>query len=88
MYAMENKKKFDVFIVYTDSETYFGNIHPSQALVNYRSMSGIPHARLIVCGMASNSFTIADPNDPMMMDVVGFDTNAPQAIQEFVLGHI
>mmetsp|Transcript_6584 Transcript_6584/g.11634 ORF Transcript_6584/g.11634 Transcript_6584/m.11634 type:complete len:578 (-) Transcript_6584:872-2605(-) len=88
LYAMDKKKKFDVFIVYTDSETYYGNIHPSQALVNYRKTSGIPHARLIVCGMASNNFTIADPNDPMMLDVVGFDTNAPQAMQEFILGHI
>ncbi|XP_048760275.2 RNA-binding protein RO60-like [Ostrea edulis] len=88
IYAMERKKKFDVFVVYTDSETYFGQTHPSQALVNYRKMSGISDARLIVCGMASNRFTIADPNDPMMMDVVGFDTNAPQAIHEFVMGHI
>ncbi|XP_061196197.1 RNA-binding protein RO60-like [Saccostrea echinata] len=88
MYAMEKKKKFDVFVVYTDSETYFGQIHPSDALVRYRKMSGVTHARLIVCGMASNKFTIADPNDPMMMDIVGFDTNAPQAIHEFVTGHI
>ena len=29
-WAIKKKAKVDVFIVYTDSETYFGDIHPSQ----------------------------------------------------------
>lgn len=43
---------------------------------------GIP-ARLVVVGMASNGFTIADPNDGGMLDVVGFDTTTPQVIADF-----
>lgn len=70
------------FIVYTDSETWAGRIHPSQALARYRNKSGIP-AKLIVVGMVSNGFTIADPNDPGMLDVVGFDTSAPQVMSDF-----
>ncbi|XP_061196107.1 RNA-binding protein RO60-like [Saccostrea echinata] len=85
LYAMEQNKEFDIFIVYTDSETYFEKGDTSKTLVKYQQ---ITHARLIVCRMASNKFTITDPNDPMMMDIVGFDTNAPQAINEFVMGHI
>jgi len=36
----------------------------------------------------SNGFTIADPNDPGMLDVVGFDTAAPQLIADFAAGRL
>lgn len=85
-WAMERKKKFDVFIVYTDSETYYGSIHPSVALQQYRNYTKNPEVRLIVVGMVSNGFTIADPKDPLMMDVIGFDTEAPKAMANFVSG--
>ncbi|XP_071090580.1 RNA-binding protein RO60-like [Haliotis cracherodii] len=88
VWAKQKKKMFDVFVVYTDSETWFGNIHPSEALRQYRKWSGLWDARLIVCGMASNEFTIADPDDPGMMDVVGFDSAAPEAMRSFVMGEI
>lgn len=88
LYAIEKKKKFDVFVVYTDSETYHGSMHPSDALRKYRSASGINDARLIVCGMASTGFTIADPHDPFMLDVVGFDSHAPDIMTDFVMGRI
>ncbi len=39
---------------------------------------------MVVVGMASNGFTIADPNDAGMLDVVGFDPATPQAIAKFV----
>ncbi|XP_063401591.1 RNA-binding protein RO60-like [Mytilus trossulus] len=85
-WAMEHKKKFDVFVVYTDSETYYGNIHPATALQQYRNHTKNPEARLIVVGMVSNGFSIADPKDPLMMDVIGFDTEAPKAMNNFVSG--
>ena len=34
--------------------------------------------------MTSNGFTIADPHDRGMLDVVGFDTTAPAVIADFV----
>jgi 60 kDa SS-A/Ro ribonucleoprotein len=34
----------------------------------------------------SNGFSIADPNDAGMMDVVGFDTNVPQLMADFAKG--
>jgi len=83
VYAKERKLPVDVFVVYTDSETWAGNIHPSQALVEYRNAIGIG-AKLIVVGMVSNGFNIADPNDAGMMDVTGFDTTVPQIMAEFV----
>jgi 60 kDa SS-A/Ro ribonucleoprotein len=34
--------------------------------------------------MTSNDFTIADPDDRKMLDVVEFDTTAPAVIADFV----
>jgi 60 kDa SS-A/Ro ribonucleoprotein len=39
-----------------------------------------------VVGMASNGFSIADPKDAGMLDVVGFDTAAPQVLADFAAG--
>lgn len=76
----------DGFVVYTDSETWVGrHTHPHQALVGYRQATG-REAKLVVCGMVANDFTIADPNDPGMLDVVGFDTSTPAIIADFVGG--
>jgi 60 kDa SS-A/Ro ribonucleoprotein len=85
LYAIEKRREIDVFVVLTDSETWYGSVHPAQALVQYRRASGID-ARLVVVGMVSNGFSIADPNDPNQLDVVGFDTTTPQLISDFARG--
>jgi 60 kDa SS-A/Ro ribonucleoprotein len=85
VWAAKNRVPVDVFCVYTDSETWAGNIHPVQALDQYRQKMGIA-ARLIVIGMVSNGFSIADPNDDGMLDVVGFDAATPSIIAGFVRG--
>jgi hypothetical protein len=33
--------------------------------------------------MTSNGFTLADPNDRGMLDVVGFDTSVPAVVADF-----
>ena len=83
LWALEAGVKADAFVVYTDSETWFGQVHPVQALQDYRRKTGIP-AKLVVVAMTSNGFTIADPNDAGMLDVVGFDAAAPQVISDFI----
>lgn len=85
LYALENDINVDTFVIYTDSETWFGQVHPAQALEVYRRKTGI-NAKLVVVGMVSNGFTIADVNDPGMLDVVGFDSAAPQVISDFSAG--
>ncbi|KAI8852055.1 TROVE domain family, member 2-like protein [Chytridium lagenaria] len=87
LYAMEKKIEVDVFMVFTDSETWFGKVHPVEALKRYRKTMGIP-ARLIVFGMVSNGFSIADPDDAGMLDVAGFDAAAPGIVREFVMGNL
>lgn len=85
LYASKKGLEVDTFVVYTDSETWAGNIHPVQALRQYRKETGIP-AKLVVVGMVSNGFSIADPDDAGMLDVVGFDTAAPAVISDFARG--
>jgi 60 kDa SS-A/Ro ribonucleoprotein len=84
LYALKQKLPVDVFVAYTDSETWHGAIHPVQALWQYRQRTGIP-AKLIVVGMVSSGFTIADPDDAGTMDVAGFDTAVPQLMSDFAL---
>ena len=81
--ALKRRWAVDAFVVFTDNETWAGTIHPSQALREYRERTGIA-AKLVVVGMASNGFSIADPDDAGMMDVVGFDAMAPNVIGQFV----
>jgi 60 kDa SS-A/Ro ribonucleoprotein len=83
-YAREKNIPVDVFVIYTDSETNAaGSRHASQELVAYRKEMGLPKAKLIVVGMVANNFSIADPNDPGMLDVVGFSADAPQVMANF-----
>ena len=85
LYAQALEREIDTFVIYTDSETWAGNIHPADALRAYRRASGID-ASLVVVGMVSDGFSIADPNDGGMLDVVGFDTATPQLISDFARG--
>lgn len=87
VWAKQNGVEVDTFVVITDNETWAGNIHPFQALKDYRKATGID-ARLAVLGVASNDFTIADPRDRGMMDFVGFDSNAPRVLADFSAGRI
>jgi hypothetical protein len=85
--ALENKEEVDAFVIYTDSETYMGKIHPQVALEQYRAATGI-NAKLIVVGMTSNCLTIADPKDLNTLNLAGFDTATPRLINDFISGGI
>ena len=85
VYADQLNLEVDAFVVFTDNETWRGSVQPVTALRRYRQNSGIP-AKLIVVGMTSNGFSIADPNDAGTLDVVGFDTAVPAVIGDFIRG--
>lgn len=86
VYAIQNQREVDAFEILTDNETWAGSIHPSQALVEYRKHQNKPEAKCIVYGMVSNGFSIANPEDPGMLDVVGFDTAVPALVEAFLKG--
>jgi len=81
--ALKQRWPVDAFLVFTDNETWAGNVHPAQALRAYRERMGIA-AKLVVVAMASNGFSIADPDDGGMLDVVGFDAATPQVVADFI----
>lgn len=83
VWAHRKRLKVDAFAIYTDNETYAGLMHPYQALLQYRRDLN-PTAKLIVVGMTSTGFSIADPNDAGMLDVVGFNASTPQVMANFV----
>lgn len=88
VWAKNERKQFDVFVVFTDCETWAGKVHPFEALKTYREQLAIPDAKLVVMGMAANEFTIADQADPFMLDIVGLDSSVPELLHHFVLNQI
>lgn len=95
--ATEMGHQVDMFASFTDNETadggsrYFNGLRydrlltASDALRQYRERSGIP-ARHAVVAFSVNEFSIADPNDPGMLDLVGLDSATPQLLHDFALG--
>jgi len=89
-WAFDNKQKFDAFTVWTDNDTgtgsYYGSgrsVHASQRLAQYRDQMNV-NAKMIVCATQAYDYSIADPNDPGMLDVSGFDSAVPNIISSFI----
>jgi 60 kDa SS-A/Ro ribonucleoprotein len=79
-------REIDVFEVYTDNETWAGSASRSRR-------SGVPaevgHQRQAgLRGLHRHEQRSRTRSDSGMMDVVGFDTAAPQLIQAFVEGQV
>jgi 60 kDa SS-A/Ro ribonucleoprotein len=84
VWAMEKGLLYDAFVIYTDNETNVNKYVPADALRMYREQSGVHNAKLLVAATTATEFSIADPNDPGMIDIVGFDANVPGLISNFV----
>jgi len=84
-HAMAAGLDVDVFVVYTDSETWAGVRHPCVALETYRQKSGIA-AKLAVVAMSCTEYSIGDRADAGTVNVVGFDSAAPALIADFARG--
>ncbi len=94
---------YDLFVIYTDNETWYGAKHPSQALDEYRAATGID-ARLVVVATTPTNGTIGYSGgyghrsildtsvpggmSPLTLNIVGFDLNAPELIRNFACGNI
>ena len=63
LYAQALEREIDAFVIYTDSETWAGEVHPAEALRDYRRASGID-ARLVVVGMVVERFLDRRPGRP------------------------
>jgi 60 kDa SS-A/Ro ribonucleoprotein len=85
VYAMEKGLDIDSVEIYTDNESWAGPVHVHQALKQYRDKHN-PNTRLIAVGMTATEYSVADPQDPLSMNVAGFDSSAPAIISDFVRG--
>lgn len=87
VWARTHKVEVDTFVSYTDNETWFGPVHPHEALESYRQAMGID-ARLQVVAVAATEFSIARPGEPRELDVSGFDSAVPQLLADHARGDI
>lgn len=83
LHAIEHELEVDAFVIYTDNETWYGRVHPQVAIEEYRRRFN-PNAKLVIVAIEPNEFSIANPHDPLAMDVVGMDTATPQVISNFI----
>lgn len=81
-WALKHRKEYDTIVVLTDNETWAGDIHPHQALREYREKV-VPGARLCVVGMTATDVSIADPLDSGSLDIAGMDSAVPGLIADF-----
>lgn len=85
LHALRANIPAEVFHIYTDNETWAGAIHPTEALKSFRQKTGIA-AKVATIGMSSGGFSIADPEDVGMLDIVGCSTDVPAVLADFARG--
>lgn len=86
-WMIKNKFKADVICFWTDSESWAGYQHPSQALAKYRQKVN-PNAKAVYITLAPYQLTLVDPQDPLSWDLGGFDPGTPRLIQMIATGDV
>jgi 60 kDa SS-A/Ro ribonucleoprotein len=86
-WMIKHKFKADVICFWTDSESWAGNRHPSQALAEYRKKVN-PEAKAVYVTLAPYQMTLVDPQDPLSWDMGGFDPGTPRIIQMLAQGDL
>lgn len=84
--AIDTNSYYDAFVYWTDSDLNSG-VHPSIMLERYRDLIN-PNAKLITVCLSTSDRSVVNPNDVGMMDIVGFDAETPNIIQNFIEGVI
>ncbi|KAI0223402.1 hypothetical protein LSAT2_025389 [Lamellibrachia satsuma] len=83
-WAIEKDKNFDVFIIFTSCRTITGRTYPVEALRDYRQRPNADRTKLVVVSMVSNSCSIVDVTDHLILNVVGFDSSGLEIINNFI----
>ncbi len=86
-WMIKHKFKADVICFWTDSESWAGRKHPSQALAQYRQKVN-PKAKAVYITLAPYNITLVDPQDPQSWDLAGFDPGVPRLIQMVAKGEL
>ncbi len=86
-WMIKNKFKADVICFWTDSESWAGNKHPSQAIAEYRQKVN-PNVKAVYVTLTPYQITLVDPKDPLSWDLAGFDPGIPRIIQMLGTGEL
>jgi 60 kDa SS-A/Ro ribonucleoprotein len=86
-WMIKHKFKADVVCFWTDSESWAGYKHPSQALEEYRKKVN-RNVKAVYVTLAPYRISLVDPNDPLSWDLAGFDPNTPRVIQMLATGEL
>jgi 60 kDa SS-A/Ro ribonucleoprotein len=85
LWATQNKWATDAFVIYTDTQTWYGYPHPIEALWDYRKAMGGLKTKLVSAAMVAYGHDIVSAKDDAgTLGVVGFDTNVPSLVTDFV----
>jgi 60 kDa SS-A/Ro ribonucleoprotein len=82
-WAEKNKIDAEAIIEITDSQSWYGGEHVSEAFKRYANKSG-HMVKFVVDQASSDKGSLCDPKDSRMMDVAGFDGSVPLAIASFL----
>jgi 60 kDa SS-A/Ro ribonucleoprotein len=74
--------KVDAIVLLTDSETWAGNMHVTEAARNYVRRFG--RTKFVNVAAVANFHTTLDPKDVNALEVIGFDGTVPQVINDFI----
>jgi 60 kDa SS-A/Ro ribonucleoprotein len=70
LYAIDKGLAIDHFVIYNDSETWAGNVHPAQALRQYREHSGIAAKLTVVAWSRTGSRSPTRPTQACSTSLV------------------
>jgi 60 kDa SS-A/Ro ribonucleoprotein len=86
-WMIKNKFKADVVCFWTDSESWAGYKHPSQALAEYRQKVN-PDIKAVYITLGVSRISLVDPKDSLSWDFAGFDPGTPRIIQMLANGDL
>nr|CAD7413306.1 unnamed protein product [Timema cristinae] len=86
LWAKKNRKPVDVFVVLTDNQVKPGKVKPAVAIQQYRSALHLPNTKFVTCALSCSQIVVANPNDPLMLDIAGYDGHVPRIIEAFSRG--
>lgn len=80
--ALRENLHVDAFIIVTDNAVNRGQ-HAAELFREYQERLN-PDAKFIVLAMTATDYSVADPNNPDMLDISGFDASVPVVIERFL----
>ncbi|NEO97256.1 MAG: TROVE domain-containing protein [Symploca sp. SIO2E9] len=86
-WMIRHRFKADVVCFWTDSESWAGRRHPSEALAEYRQKVN-PKLKAVYVTLTPYCITLVDPQDPLSWDFAGFDPGVPRLIQMLATGEV